>query len=106
LTEAYCDLFDFLIPLEGYKPEAFANVQIDIPPKPLRGSQTYIIPMLKPKDDGNSDARGYDVGTRYSYVFVRKIGCTGFLPEDFWQVCQIYPVARRRYDNGAFGVSY
>lgn len=97
MKEPFLDFFDFLVPLREDDGEDFANVDIEIPPKAMRGSLTYVIPVVRPK--GESRPREVEVKKRYWYVWIRRMGRMGMTSDDFCELRQTYPVIRRRFDK-------
>ena len=90
-------MMDFLISLEGSKGDEFANVDLEIPTKSLRGSPFYVVPVLRPKADGDSQGCVVETRSRYLYMFVRRTGFVGQERNNFWEICQPHAVMRRRF---------
>jgi hypothetical protein len=98
MREALFDMYDFLTSVKQFKFDGFSKLDLEIPPKPIRGSPVYIVPVLRPKAvEGESRASGYEVKTRYMYIFVRRVGSQGYGQNDFWEICQMYSVIKREH---------
>jgi hypothetical protein len=91
-------MIDFLISLEGFKGDEFANVDLEIPTKSLRGSPNFVVPVLRPKAEGDSQGCVVEA-SRYLYIFVRRTGFVGQDRKSFWEICQPHAVMRRRFSE-------